>query len=281
MRNIFLLIRRFAVLLLFLSLQILSISMLVSYSKSHKARYLQTAYEVTGRINKQYSGLTRYFSLAENNKFLVNENARLNNLLQQNYTLIDTGAIERTTTLIIDSTMLTRKYLWREARVINNSVSAQNNYITLERGRLQGISPDMAVVSPAGIVGIVTDVSDNMSIVMSILHRKSNTSVAIKNIGNTGIIEWNGLNPERIQLRGIPKSAKIQVGDTILTSNLSLNYPEGMMVGTIAAFEEDEEGNNYKIAIKPSANFFALDYVYIIENLFLKEQQELEKRARK
>jgi len=242
---------------------------------------MELAYEASGRINKQYSNVTRYFSLAENNRFLVKENERLNNLLAQNFTKIDTGFVEKTVSLIIDSNTVTRKYLWREARVINNSVNAQNNYITVERGRLQGVLPDMAVVSPAGIVGIVTDVSDNMCVVMSLLHRKSNTSVSHKNSGVTGILEWNGLNPERLQIRGIPKSTKLTKGDTVVTSNLSLNFPEGMMVGTIAEFFKDEEGNNYRVTVKPAANFFTLEYVYIIENLFLKEQQELEQRAKK
>lgn len=281
MRNIFLLIRRFAVLLLFIGLQALSISMLVSYSSSHRAKYLELAYEASGKVNKQYAGITRYFSLAENNGHLAKENERLNNLLRQNFTRIDTGFVEKAVTIVIDSNTLTRKYLWREARVINNSVSAQNNYITIERGRLQGVQPNMAVVSPAGIVGIITDVSDNMSIAMSLLHRKSNTSVALKNSGVTGILEWNGINPERLQIRGIPKSTKLAKGDTVITSNLSLNFPEGMMVGTIAEFKADDEGNNYRVNVKPAANFFTLEYVYIIENVFLREQQELEKRARK
>ncbi len=281
MRNIFLLIRRFSVLLLFIGLQVLSISMLVNFSRSHRAKYLELAYEGAGRINKQYFKVTRYFSLAENNGYLARENEKLNNLLLQNFTKIDTGFVEKTVTLVIDSNTLTRKYLWRQARVINNSVSAQNNYITVERGRLQGVRPDMAVVSPAGIVGIVTDVSDNMCIVMSLLHRKSNTSVSHKNSGVSGILEWNGYNPERLQIRGIPKSTKLAKGDTVVTSNLSLNFPEGMMVGTIAEFEKDEEGNNYRVNVKPAANFFTLEYVYIIENLFLMEQQELEKRAKK
>lgn len=255
--------------------------MLVSYSRSHRARYMELAYEASGRVNKQYAGITRYFSLAENNGYLAKENERLNNLLRQNFTRIDTGFTEKEVTIVVDSNTLTRKYLWREARVINNSVSAQNNYLTIERGRLQGIEPNMAVVSPAGIVGIITDVSDNMSIAMSLLHRKSNTSVALKNSGVTGILEWNGFDPERLQIRGIPKSTKLAKGDTVITSNLSLNFPEGMMVGTIAEFKAESDGNNYRVNVKPAANFFTLEYVYIIENVFLKEQQELEKRARK
>ena len=281
MRNIFLLIRRFSVLLLFLGLQVLAISMLVNYSKSHRAKYFELAYEVSGRINKQYTSVTRYFSLGVNNRNLAAENERLNNLLAVNFSRIDTGVVTEKLPLVVDTNNLHRKFLWRVARVINNSVSAQNNYITLERGRLQGIKPDMAVVSPVGIVGIVTDVSDNMSIVMSLLHRKSNTSIAHAKTGVTGILEWNGYNPERLQVKGIPKSTKLEKGDTIVTSNLSLNFPERMVVGTVTSFEPDEEGNNYKINIKPGANFFTLEFVYVIENLFLKEQRELEQRAKK
>jgi rod shape-determining protein MreC len=280
-RNIFLLIRRFSVLLLFLLLQALAISMLINYSKSHRARYFELAYEASGRINKQYNSVTRYFSLGINNKKLAIENERLNNLLPVNFTKIDTGLTTGKLPSIVDTSNLTRKYQWRMARVINNSVSSQNNYITLERGRLQGIQPDMAVVSPSGIVGIVTDVSDNMSIVMSLLHRKSNTSVTHIKSGVSGILEWNGQNPESIQIRGVPKSTKLAKGDTITTSNLSLNFPDGLIVGTISSFEADEEGNNYKISIKPGANFFSLEYVYVVENLFLKEQREIEQRAKK
>lgn len=282
MRNIFLIIQRFHVLLLFLVLQIASVMLLVRYSRSHQAKYMQYAYEVTGRINSSYQNVTGYFALAKNNRDLAQENARLSNYLASNYTLLDTStATGRPSALVVDTAKLTRKYLWRPARVVNNSVSFQNNYITLERGRKQGITEDMAVVGAAGIVGIVTDVSENMSVVMSLLHRKSNTSVALAKNGITGILEWDGNNPQRLQLRGVPKSAGVAVGDTVITSNLSLNFPAGLMVGTIASYKEDEEGNNYLIQIKPGVNFYTLDHVSVIENLFLKEQQALEGRIPK
>ena len=268
-------------LLLFLLLQVMAISMLVNYSRSHRARYMQLAYETTGRINKQYTALTRYFSLGETNRGLAAENEMLYNLLPDNYTTIDTGISAPPAGVSTDTTKQIRKYNWRAARVVGNSVSLPNNYITLERGALQGIQPDMAVVSPTGIVGVVTDVSNNMCVVMSLLHRKSNTSVALKKGGTSGILEWNGENPGLLQLRGIPKSAELDLGDTIVTSRFSLNYPPGLLVGTIAGFELDEGAAYYNIQVLPGANFYTLDHVYIIENLFIKEQQELEKRAQR
>jgi rod shape-determining protein MreC len=255
--------------------------MLVKYNKSQRAKYLETAYEVTGRINKKYNNFTRYFGLNENNRILSEENSRLHNLASSNYTLIDSGAAVVRDTSVVDSSRLIRKYLWRNARVINNSVGGQNNYITLERGRKQGVAPDMAVMGPAGIVGRVTDVSDNMCIVMSLLHRKSVTSVMLKKGGITGILEWNGENPGLLQLKGIPKSTDLKIGDTVLTSNISLNYPPGLMVGTIARGVKEKSGNNWLLDVKPGTNFYNLEYVNIIENLLLNEQQELENRAKK
>lgn len=281
MRNFFLLLRRFYVLLLFLVLQVVSITLLVRYNSSQQAKYMELAYDLTGRINKKYADVIGYFSLKENNKALSEENTRLRNLLAENFTSIDTGAVLKRDTVLVDSSKVIRKYLWRHARVINNSVSSQFNFITIERGRLQGVAPEMAVVSANGIVGIVTDVSDNMAVVKSLLHRKSATSVMLKRSGTTGLLEWDGKNASMLQLKGIPKSTELKVGDTVLTSNISLNYPAGLMVGTIVKVEKEPDGNNYRLQIKPGTNFYSVDYVDVIENLFLKEQREIEQRIKR
>ena len=267
--------------LLFLILQVTSLSLLVKYNKSQRAKYLEVAYEVTGKINKRYNNFTRYFGLNENNRILSEENERLHNLSSSNFTSIDSTARLVTDTSVIDSSRLIRKYLWRSARVINNSVSEQNNYLTLERGRKQGVAPDMAVMGPGGIVGKVTDVSENMSIVMSLLHRKSVTSVMLKNGLVSGILDWNGENPGLLQLKGIPKSTDVKIGDTVLTSNISYNYPPGLMVGTIAKAVKEKGGNNWVLEVKPGSNFYNIQYVDVIENKLLNEEQELENRAKK
>lgn len=255
--------------------------MLVKYNRSQQAKYLELSYEVTGKINKRYNNFTHFFGLNENNRLLSEENERLHNLSSANFTSIDSSARLVADTTVEDSTRLIRKFLWRSARIINNSVSGQSNYITLERGHKQGVEPDMAVMGPGGIVGKVTDVSDNMSIVMSLLHRKSVTSVMLKNGRTTGILDWNGENPALLQLKGVPKSTDLKVGDTILTSNISLNYPPGLMVGTIAKATKETAGNNWILEVKPGSNFYTLQFVEVIENHLKNEQEELENRAKK
>lgn len=250
--------------------------MLVKYNKSYEATYLQTAYEITGKINKQANKVETYFSLGENNRKLAEENTALKNRLPSNFINSDTTIKIVADSIKWDSTGKQRKYIYRLAHVINNSVSLQNNYITLERGKLQGINRGQAVVSAAGIVGIVVDASNNMAIVMSLLHRNSRTSVMLKKDLTNGILIWDGKTPNLLQLTGIPKSAKPEKGDTVLTSNISFNYPSGLMVGTIKKIEIEPGGNNYILQVQPGANFYSLQYVNVVENLFQQEQADLE-----
>lgn len=278
MRNFISILSRFHVLIFFVAMQLLSVSLLIRFNRSHQARYLETAYHFTGSINSLYTRVISYFQLAENNAALAAENSRLRNQLASNNAALPTG-VREVSMPAVDSGKIIRKYLWRPARVINNSVSAQNNFITILRGRLQGIAPEMAVVSAGGIVGIVSDVSDNMAVVKSLLHRKSTTSVMLKNSETTGLLEWDGVSDRLLQLRGIPKSTAIRVGDTVVTSRISLNYPAGLLVGTITSIDNKADGSYYRLQITPAARFRYLDYVDVIENLLLSEQLDIENKA--
>ena len=264
----------------FLLLQVLSISLLVRYNKSQQAKYMEISYELTGRINKQANGIAQYFSLAKNNRLLAEENTRLKNELSYNFINIDTSKKLVTDTVKYDTTGKMRKYFWRTARVVGNSVNLQNNYIQLERGSNQGIEPDMAVVSAGGVVGVVTDVYNNYSLVMSLLHRKSNTSVMLKKDLALGNLSWDGVNPQYLQAT-VPRSSKVVKGDTLLTSFTSSKFPPGLMAGTVAAIDSVKGGNDLLLQIKPGANFFSLQYVDIIGNALQQEQREMEDKIKK
>ena len=79
MRNLFLFFRRFSVFILFLLMQAVALWILVHYNRSHQAWYMQTAYEVTGRINGKANQVEQYFALKENNRLIAEENTRLQN----------------------------------------------------------------------------------------------------------------------------------------------------------------------------------------------------------
>ncbi|MDB5249368.1 MAG: rod shape-determining protein MreC [Segetibacter sp.] len=276
MKNIFIFIRRYFNFLFFLVLQILSIVFLVKYNDTHEAAFANVANEVTGRINTQYNRVESYLHLKENNTLLLEENTRLKNLLGINFENPDSSRVAHLDSLIRDTLGHQRKYIWLPAKVVNNTVSQQYNYLTLHRGALQGVKKDMAVIGPKGVIGTVIDVSDNFSRVMSLLHRNSKVSSMLKKAQVTGSVEWDGKDPHFLTLRNIPKSIPVAKGDSVVTSSYSANFPSNIMVGTVDQVLKDPSSNFFIIRVRTATNFYSIEYVNLVENVQWEEQRRLE-----
>lgn len=257
-------------------LQILSLILLVRYNQTHEAVYAGVASEVTGRINIQYNKVQNYFHLKENNKLLLEENTRLKNMLRVNFESPDSSRIAVLDTLVQDTLGHRRKFIWLPAKVVNNTVSQQLNYLTLHRGANQGVKKDMAVIGPQGVVGTVINVSENFSIVMSLLHRNSKVSSMLEKGKVSGTVEWDGKDPRYITLKNIPKSIPVSKGDTVVTSSYSSNFPSDIMVGFVTEISQDPTSNFLIISLKAATNFYNLEYVNLVENVQWDEQRRLE-----
>ena len=267
MRNIFLFIRRYINFLFFLLLQVFSIYLIVHYSSYHKAVFSSTANQLTGKVNEQYSKVEYYFQLKKTNDSLVAANEKLYNKLRSDFELPDTSSKIVIDSIRIDSMERYRKYHYFPAKVVYNSVAAQNNFIVLGRGSAQDLKEGMGIVDPnSGVVGIITDISKDFAVVMSLLHKDSHISGKLLKSGETGTLNWDGKTPNLISLTGIPKSAKEAIGDTVISSGFSTSIPKGMMIGIVQEVKPDKSTNNFLIKFKTTANFYNLEYVYAIDN---------------
>ncbi len=280
MRNIFIFIGRYFNFFLFLILLGISFAILIKFNQTYEAFFANNSNEVTGWVDRQYNDIEYYFRLKDANRQLAEENARLRNMLASSFDSPDSARIIKIDTLTKDTLGRVRKFNFLPAKVVNNSVSQEFNYITLYRGSNQGIKSDMAVIGPDGIVGRVILVSDNYSRVMSLLNRNSRVSAMLKKGNYTGILDWDGKDPQYVQLHGIPKSAQLNKGDSVLTSNLS-DFPSGIMIGTVSAMSIDPSTNFFTLQVKSSTNFFTLQYAYIVENFLWNEQKKLETKTPK
>ena len=236
--------------------------------------------EITGKINVQYNKVDYYFQLKKTNEQLVKDNERLRNLLKENFDKPDTSTKLVTDSIPYDTIGNYRKILYLSAKVVSNSVSAQNNFIVLSRGSAQHLKKDEGVVdSNNGVVGIITDVTENFAVVMSLLHKDSKISGKLKKGGELGYVSWDGKDPNRLLLTEIRKSAKVNRGDTVITSGNTPTFPYGLMLGIVDEVIADKSTNNYIIKMKSSANFYNLQYVFAIDNLQKDEINKLLKNA--
>jgi len=258
-----------------------SLGILINYNQTYQVIFSNVANETTGKVGAQFNKVEYYFRLKKTNEALAAENAELRGLLKQSFEGPDTSSVIKIDSLLKDTLGRVRKFQFLPAKVVNNDVSDQNNYITLYRGAKQGVKTDMGVIGPQGIVGKVILVSDNYSRVMSLLNRNSKVSAMLKKGFYTGLVDWNGKDPRYVTLHNIPKSAKVKIGDSVLTSNLSGNYPPGIMVGTIAAIQGDPASGFYELKVKTSTDFYSIQYAYLVDNMIWAEQKELEAKTPK
>jgi rod shape-determining protein MreC len=282
MRNIFLFIRRYFTFFSFLALQVVSLWFLFTYNKFHRAKFLGVANEMTGRINTQYNKVEDYFTLKEENRRLLKFNDSLLNLLPRNFAKRDTSMQLVKDTVPYDTSGHYRRYFFRDATVLYNTVNALKNYIQLNRGSNQGIKDNMAVIGSDGsAVGVVVNVSPNFCQVMSLLHVQNTVSASLKKTGDFGTVEWDGNDPRFLLLKKIPKTVEVKTGDTVLTSPYSYNIPPGYIVGTVAGIQMDNTTGMYVLKVKTAANFYNLQQVHVIENIDRDEQLQLFEETRK
>ncbi len=272
MKTLINVIIRFHLLLLFLILEIVSISMVISDDLEKKKVVFSSANSISGYFNKKINTWTAYFSLAQENEMLRKENLRLKNQLDFFKTLQKKNRID---TLQID----TLQFSYISASVINNSVYKSQNYITIDKGKFDGVDVDYAVISPDGVVGVVLAVSDHYALVVSLLNKRFGLSAKIKNTNYFGLIHWTENDYRYVSLEEIPNHVKIQIGDSVVTSGFSAVFPAGVPIGTIENFKTNESNNFYELKVKLTTDFKSLSTVYVVRNTGRNELLLLEKSA--
>ncbi len=232
---------------------------------------INSSNKVSANLYNAAANTQEYFSLKQENYKLANENVLLRNLLKSNY------IIAPTKDFVKRDTLYKQQYQFVAAKVVNASVNLRSNYLTINVGSGNGITRDMAVFNSEGIVGIVKDVSSNFASVMSVLHKDTKVNCQLRKDGSYGPLIWDGADYRYCLLTDIPTHAKIKVGDTVETSELSGIFPEGLMAGTIESYERRQNEPFYTAKIKLSADLKKLNYVYVIKNRFKLEKDSLEK----
>ena len=278
MRNFILFIRRFFNLILFLGLEVLCIVMIEHTNTLQGNDIVSSANTVSGMVYKKQSDVVYYFGLRKMNDSLVNENAFLRKQLDHLHS-VDTlhDSLVHTKLVNTDTASHVVKYadyLYRSARVINNSVNASNNYITINRGSADGIGKNMAVISGSGIVGRVEHVSAHYASVLSILSAKQKVSARLKD-GTFGFIVWDDKQRDILTMTDVGQQVKVKKGDSVFTNSYSF-FPPDILIGTVVRTEMIRKNTMQIIYLQSSTNFHNLQYVYVIENKMAAERKTLE-----
>lgn len=263
---------------LFAVLEAASLALLIQFNSYHGSVYFTTANDVTGKLYEANSAIEEFFSLTKNNAQLTQRNLYLERqvkvMSEQLAQLTKDSSYLRNSQLALLS-----DYRLIPAKVITNSISKRDNYITIDKGTADGIHADMGVACGNGIVGVVYMAGQHYSIVLPVLHSQSNISVAIDKRGYFGYLHWKGGRSDLADVDDVPRHAHFRLGDLIVTSGYSSIFPPGLLVGKVLHVFNSADGLSYRVQIRLSTDFGLLRDVCVIDDAPMRERVNLMRAA--
>jgi rod shape-determining protein MreC len=258
--------------LLFLLLLGISLTLTIQSHSFHRSQIISSANFLSGGVYERINAMDEYLNLKNENDVLALENATLKSLL---FNKKDTTAVRK-----LDSLKGVRPSDIIVSKVIHNSYSVHENYLTIDSGEKDGVKPDMGVINSLGIVGVIDNTSPKYATVISILNTKSRINAKVKKSDHFGSLTWDGKNTGFVQLEDLPRLAAIRKGDTIVTGGQSDIFPENIGIGTIDNMFTDEKTHFYTIKVKLFNDMTNLGHVYIIKSKDREEINNLEKKEK-
>lgn len=293
MRRLLEFIRSTYVFLIFVVLETAALNHYARSSVYARAKILSRAAYVAGGINGGLHEVKRYFSLGRENDELLARLAELENRLSE-YESGAAGATGATGAAGIAGVAggisgaagmeftdgyydpMWAKFVYMTAEVVSLSVNKLNNLMIIDKGMDDGVRTQMGVVSPRGaMVGYVVGCSNRYSAVLPIINTSFRSSGMLLGGNHSAPISWNGHGMYEVQLAGLSKYAKPEVGDTIVSTGHSNIFPRGILIGRVKQFEMNEIQTAYNIEVELATDISALHRVILIDNRDLDEIQNL------
>ena len=223
---------------------ILSLVLLFKDNPYQQSVYLTSANSVSAAIYKAFNEVTSYFHLRGINESLQERNAMLEmELIELRDQLSDQDLLKNA-----------------------DSLHQPALHITIDRGHIDGVLPEMGVIDQNGVVGIVNVVGPHASRVISLLNPHVRLSCKLRDSGFFGSLVWDGKSPRHAVLEELPKHITWHKGDTIVTSGYSAVFPEGIIVGTVEGLARGMSDSFVSLRIRLTTNFSQLSSVRVITN---------------
>jgi rod shape-determining protein MreC len=268
------LLKRHLHLLIFLMLTLFSFILI--YKNNHYQHFIisKAILQITGPVQQSANFFYKHFHYKNENEYLVLQNLDLLKEKDNMFILSDDSIPHFSK----EDKGKRRMYELSTSHVVYNTINKTHNYIIIDKGSKEGVVPDMAVLSPNGVAGVVSNVSDNYSTVISILNPNLQISAKIIPINQIGTVVWLDNDPTIAQVIAIPQHLMVAVGDSVVTSGYSDVFPRDLLIGTVVEKYDNPNNTFLTIKIRLATDFRNLSSLYLISNLFKPELDSLKSK---
>ena len=278
MRNLLAFLAKYKHWFVFILLEVICFVLLFRFNNFQGSVYFSSANAVAGKVYEYNSSVTTFFNMSQSNKKLSERNLILE---QQVRALTQYIATHHGDSLAMEQCQKQALAGFKliPAKVIQSTINREDNLITIDKGKADGIHEDMGVACGTGVVGVVYMASDHYSIVLPVINVNSNISVMIRKRGYFGFLHWKGTPSDIAYVDDVPRHARFALGDYVVTNGYSSIFPPGIMVGKILHVFNSSDGLSYRVQLRLSTDFGNLRHVCVIDNSALKDKALLLKAA--
>ncbi len=218
-----------------------------------------------------YSGVSGFFSAIGSNKNYARENeelrktvASLENEVRKNDSLI---AENNRLRQLLELSEKNDKYDYIAADIVAADMTNWSKTFTANKGLVDGVTKNCAVVTPEGLVGYVYEVGRNWSKIITIIDSTVSVSAKITRLNVNAVVsgDMSLQNEERCSMKYLSKDINAETGDYAVTAGNGGIYPEGLYIGRIVDLRDDVSGLSQEAVIEPGVNFVDLSEVMIIK----------------
>ncbi len=146
------------------------------------------------------------------------------------------------------------------AEIIAGPADLEFRDMTIDKGGVDGVERDMAVISPAGVVGRVYLTSARAARVQMLIDRNASAGAMIERTRAQGLVVGQG---STLRMEYVPGTADVKQGDLIVTSGIDKIYPKGFVIGTVEGIERGP-GIFHEIVVQPTVDFSRLEEVLVV-----------------
>lgn len=225
---------------------LLILGTIFSYQAKLRGIFQDIAVETLGIFGERKITLTEYDQKLISS--LRSENETLRNLLEYKKSLVDYK--------IIPSSIIFRESYLKDT-------------IIIDRGKKDGVTKNMAVVSEKGLIGLVEEVYQDSSLIRLLTDtiKPTRVSIACKSGEEElyGVLDSYDKLTDTFQVTMTDKKTDIEIGSEVLTSGLGGVFPRGILLGTVSNITTDELEISVVLKVKSEVNFKEIGYVFILE----------------
>ena len=251
---------KYSYVFLFIFLEIIAFNLIIRNNSDQRDIFITSSNALSGKLFTKINKLKNLWAMDELMDSVMKENVMLREQLSQSqYTYAGDPQI-------IQDSLKQLHYRYYHAKIIDKSLSFRNNLFTINKGYLDGIKKGWGIIDHQGIIGIVQNADKYFSTVIPLANTRISVSVILESSNALGNLIWDGSDPRKMIVEGVPKHISVQEGERVLTSGHSL-FPRGITVGRVSKVDIESGSNFYQIEIILNNDLYTAYNVMVVENL--------------